>query len=130
MKIGVAGVDPPDAVFPHNDDGMGIVNQIPRQGRPQFPEYLISNNRVTIRFHQNDQGSGWKQGLHEPPGLAQIPGMRQDSGMSADPQKFLDDLPGPVPGGSLAAPGFYQFAAASIFRGTAVGCVDQNIGIH
>ena len=51
--------------------------------------------------------------------------MGHDPGMGGDPQELVDNLPGQVPGGSLPAPGYNQFAATGKFRGSTISRIDQ-----
>ena len=129
MKVRIAGHNASDAVFAHQDGGMGIVQDVALQ-IGQLHECRAQYLGVTVGRQQHRCRRCGEHGIDELPGDRCCPGFAEHSGMSADTQKFVDDVPSQIPRRCLHPPLLKSRAARLVKVRIAVGGIDQNIRIN
>lgn len=66
MEIGIAGIDPPDTVLPHQDGSVSIVDDI-SANLWHLLQHLFDNARVALRLYENTQCGRSEHGFHKRP---------------------------------------------------------------
>ena len=128
MEVGVPGTNPPDAVFAHEDCGMGVMEDVARQVR-KLGKNLSSHLTVPRGRDQHIQPRRVKQGRHKLPRLLHAPGLSHDPRMSGHSQEFVQDRPGRVPSLRPAALALEPCASCGMEGRIGVGSIDQDVGV-
>lgn len=110
MEIGIERIDPPDAVFAHEDRGLRIVAEVP----PEIG-HIVQNFGDDCRMarcrDEKIQSWGREQRLDETPGRCGRPGLTKHPTVCGHAQELVDDTPGQVPNRRAPSPFIYQLAA-------------------
>jgi hypothetical protein len=128
VEVCISGVDSPDAMFPHEDGSMRIMEEIAGKVR-QLREDLSCHLGVPLRRDKDAEPRGLEKNCDELPSPRYFPWPAHHSGVSRHAQEFIKDSPGSVPGIGAAAPIFQPGEAGGMKGRVFIGGVDQNVGI-
>ncbi len=88
MEVGVAGTNPANAMFAHQDGSVGVMEQVAGEMR-KLGKDLSSYLSVPRCGNQHTQSRRIQQARYELPRLLYAPGLSHDPRMSGHSQKFV-----------------------------------------
>jgi len=128
MEVGVPGADPANAVFAHEDCGVGVMEEVAGQVR-KLRKDLSSHLSVPQRRNQYTQSRRFQQARNEFPGLLHAQRPPHHPRMSGHAQEFVEDRPSGVPRRWTAALALQPCTRHGMEGRIGVGSIDQDIGI-
>jgi len=103
MEIRVMRIDSADAVFFHQNDSVGVKNQVAGDER-ELLEDFGGDLLVAFGFLEYAQTGRGQYGLDESPRMAHRPRLPKDVGMRGHANKLINNAPREMPGGGLIPP--------------------------
>jgi hypothetical protein len=113
IEIGVAGANSPDAVFPHKNGRVRVVEQIAAQVR-QLQNNLFGDVGVSLRRDKNCEAWRGEQRRNEVPRRRCAPRPSHDPRVGCHAQKLIENRPGGVPSIRSCPLAFESVAAGSM----------------
>lgn len=128
MEVAVAGAYLTNAVFPHEDGGVGIVENISRQmGR--LLDHLGGDFGMALgRDEHAEPGRVQKRG-DESPSVANIPRLAHHPWVGRHTQELIDDRPRAVPRVDTCPSPLEPVATFSVKPRVGIRRVDEDVGI-
>lgn len=128
MKIGVARTNATDAMFAHQDCGVGVMEDVAREVR-QLGKNLRSHLTVPRGGDERIQSGRVEQGRHKLPRLRHAPRPPHYAWMRGDSQEFVQDGPSCVPRIDAAALAIKPRSRRGVKGRISVGSIDQDVGV-
>jgi len=128
MKVSIAGVDTPDSVFPHQDRCVGIMKKVSADER-ELGQNLRENAAVPLRRDEKADRGGSQESFDEGPSLASRKRSLENPWVGRNPEEFVDDPPGQIPGRGLSSPLLDPRPARRVKRRILIGRIDEDIRI-
>src|SRR5215475_4461909 len=97
MKVSIMGHDLADAMLTHKDSGMYVMNEVPRQ-KGKFGKYLLNNIGMALCRNKDIQSWRREKGRDKTPGFQGGPRPPHYARMCSNPEEFIQNRPGGVPG--------------------------------
>jgi len=128
MEVGIPGTDLANAMFAHEDCGMGVMEDVARQVR-KLGKNLSSHLTVPRGRGQHIQPRRVEQGRHKLPRLLHAPRLPHYAWMSGHSQEFIQNRPSRVPSLRPAALALEPCASHGMEGRISVSSIDQDIGV-
>jgi hypothetical protein len=128
IEIGIAGTDPPDPVFAHENSRMRIVEQVAGEMRQLRNELSCD---IGVSLGRDENGEAWRgeQRHDELPRRWRAPRPSHDPGVCCYAHKLVKDAPRGVPGIGSHALALEPVTAGAVKLGIGISGVHQYIGI-
>lgn len=128
VKIAITRHNPANAVFSHEDRGVGVVQNVPAQMR-KLAQSLAQDLGMPAPGEKERDGRRGENGLQKLPRAGERPGFVKNLRMGAHAQEFVADAPSEKPRRTLPAPLLEQAPAGAMKLGVLIGRVNQHVGI-
>jgi hypothetical protein len=129
MKVSIVRNDLADPMLTHEYRDMRIVKEVTGQ-QGGFIEYPLCNIRVPIRWNEHIQSRRSEKSRDKTPGLQPAPWPPHDARMCSDPQEFIKDGPGDVPGINSASLVVEPAERFCVKWGIRIRGVNENVGVN